>query len=222
MDKIEELKAEGYEVIDEFSVNDTMKFVSKQYSFNNLNVYTWSFVLALIIIGFVFGIMVVMNIERMDVNVWKAIQMIFSGTSLGILAFIAVMVPIHEMLHGYGFKRCGAKRLKYGFIWSGLAFYCAAREFVANYKQFRFIGLLPNIIINVILIITFIAIIAFGGSLLWQNLIFLTLSLHVIGGMGDMALVGYMYKHKDEGVITYDDMKNMRSYMLIKKKESAC
>lgn len=222
MDKIEELKAQGYEVVEEFGVDDTMKFVSKQYSFKNLNVYTWTFLIALTVIGFIFGIMVVINMETMYMNVWRAISSIFSGVSLSLLAFLFIMVPIHEMLHGYGFKKCGAKKLKYGFIWSGLAFYCAAHDFVANYKQFRLIGLLPNIIINAILIIALIFIFAFGGSAFWQNLIFLSLCLHITGGMGDMALVGYMYKHKDEGVITYDDLKNMKSYMLIKKKEPQC
>lgn len=211
VDTLETLKAEGYEIVEEFTVNNTMRFVARQYRLKDLNVYTWSFLVAMMMLGACFGVMIAASPGILEAS--------NGSVYVSLLFFMIVLIPIHELLHGYGFKKMGAKRLKYGVIWSSFAFYCAAYDFVANYKQFRVIGLLPNIVINLILLIAFIIVIIAGGSPFWQVALWFTLFFHASGGIGDMALVGYLYKHRKEGVVTYDDMDKMISYMLIRKEK---
>ncbi len=127
---------------------------------------------------------------------------------LGLLSFF-LMVPFHELIHGFMYKFYGAPKVKYGVYWSKLAFFAVAPEFVVSKREFIPLAIAPFIIISTFLIILL------GISLsnkvfsfyLWG--IFL---IHSLGCAGDFALIGFFEKMGKRKIYTYDDSDSQKSY----------
>ena len=130
------------------------------------------------------------------------------GFIAGILSFLLLVVP-HELIHGLMYKYYGAPKVKYGVIWSKLAFYAIAPEYTISRKEFIPLALAPFILINSLLIIFIV--LSFSNPFWHFYLIGLYLT-HSLGCIGDFAMIGFFELHRNSSVYTFDSEKEAISY----------
>ncbi len=129
------------------------------------------------------------------------------GLGVGFFVFFVVLLPLHELIHGLGYKLVGAKAVSYHADWRKLTFYAAADGFVASTREFCGVALAPFTIINAGLVLGYVlaeppvAWVCLGA--LW---------LHTGGCAGDFALVNFLYKHRRQALVTYDDVGAAKSF----------
>lgn len=123
----------------------------------------------------------------------------------GFLAFL-VLLPLHEWLHGIGYKFFGAKDVRYRFVLQKMIAYAVAHNFVADRREFVWVALLPSLVINSLLVVI---------AILFPDVrleALAALLLHVGGTSGDFALLNYLWVHRDRQLFTYDDADAQVSY----------
>jgi hypothetical protein len=130
------------------------------------------------------------------------------GFIAGILSFLLLVVP-HELIHGLMYKYYGAPRVKYGVIWSKLAFYAIAPEYTISRKEFIPLALAPFIVINSLLIIFIV--LSFSNSF-WHFYFFGLFLTHSMGCIGDFAMIGFFELYRDSSIYTFDCEKEAISY----------
>ena len=80
------------------------------------------------------------------------IDKILYSFGLGIVSFILI-VPIHELIHGIGYKLIGAPKVRFKAFWRKLSFIAEAPDFVVDYKRFFPVAVAPFFIINSALLV---------------------------------------------------------------------
>jgi hypothetical protein len=133
-----------------------------------------------------------------------------SEFSLGIALFF-LLVPIHELIHGFMYRRAGALRVSYKAEWKKLIFYAMADKFVTHKVSFLYIALAPFVVINSLLILV-IFLAPASQYFMWMGALF----MHTFGCSGDFALVSYFYTFWDKDPVTFDDVEAKVSYFYIK------
>ncbi len=123
----------------------------------------------------------------------------------GVLAFL-VLLPLHEWLHGVGYRFFGAKDVRYRFVLKKMVAYAVAHNFVADRREFIWVALLPSLVINSVLVVVAILFPAFRLEAL------AALLLHIGGTSGDFALLNFLWVHRDRMLYTYDDADLQISY----------
>lgn len=130
----------------------------------------------------------------------------FGWLLLGIPATF-LLVPLHEMIHGWMFRWYGAKDVRYGVIWRYLMFYAVAHAFVINYRQFRYIAMAPFVIISGLAAAVFCFVPVEGKALLLGLYTF-----HTLCCAGDFGLCGYFYIYRRQNPVSFDDANTGTSY----------
>lgn len=130
---------------------------------------------------------------------------LYLGT-LAIVPATLLLLPLHEALHALAYWVCGARDIRFGWVPRQFMVYAAAHHFVANSRQFVFVAILPFAVITAGLLVAKSMWPAY--TLLWYGV----LMLHTVGCMGDAALLGYYYDHRQRGLLTYDDLAEKKSY----------
>lgn len=133
-----------------------------------------------------------------------------SEFSFGIALFF-LLVPLHEWIHGFMYKRAGAPRVSYKAEWKKLIFYAMADKFVTYKKPFLYIALAPFLVINSLLILVVLWAPA-SQFFIWMGALF----MHTGGCSGDVALVSYFYTFWEKDPVTYDDVEAKTSYFYLK------
>ncbi|MCC5907425.1 MAG: DUF3267 domain-containing protein [Balneolaceae bacterium] len=123
------------------------------------------------------------------------------------------LIPLHEWLHGIGYRIAGAKNIEYKAVWKQFVFYALADKFVTDYKSFRLVAMMPFVCITTLFI--FLIFILPGQ---WIILLSSVLVSHAGFCVGDFVLLGYMYEHRDEGILTLDVLEHEKSYFYVKNK----
>ena len=133
-----------------------------------------------------------------------------SEFSLGIALFF-LLVPIHELIHGFVYRCAGANKVSYKAVWKKFIFYAMADKFVTYKMPFMFIALAPFVVINsaLILVIFFAPASQF---FIWMGALF----MHTAGCSGDFALVSYFYTFWDKDPVTFEYVEEKVSYFYIK------
>ena len=129
----------------------------------------------------------------------------------GITAGSILVIPVHELIHGITYKLLGAPKINFGADFKQMLFYVAADKFVLNRNGFYLVAISPFFVIN---IFTIILLLNFSIPLIISGLSFLL--LHNIMCIGDFALVSYFKRFRDKDLFTYDDHKEMTSYIFEK------
>jgi hypothetical protein len=132
---------------------------------------------------------------------------VFARLGLGFFVFFVVLLPLHELIHGLGYKLLGAKTVSYHADWRKLTFYAAADRFVASTREFCGLALAPFAILNAGLLL--------GYGLAEPPMTWVCLGalwLHTAGCAGDFALVNFCYKHRRKALVTYDDVGAAKSF----------
>lgn len=119
---------------------------------------------------------------------------------VGLVGFF-LLVPFHELIHGFMYKFYGAPRVRYGVFWSKLAFYALAPEFVISKKEFIPLATATFIIINSLLIL---ALFFSWQDSAWHFTIWGAFLMHSLGCMGDFALIGFFEKQGKRKIYTFD------------------
>lgn len=187
--------------------DNILPFVSKY-----LNTKTW-------IMRFYFGFLILVSI---GIIAWAAIDLkndligfwsLLICFSLGAIPVFIPLIPLHEGLHGLAYKIVGAPKISFGANWRMFYFYAVADRFIANRKAFVFIALLPFIVINLSALIPLVYV---SVSLKW--LLLGVLFIHTTACAGDFAMLGFYESYrKASEVLTYDDVKEKRSYFYVRE-----
>lgn len=136
-----------------------------------------------------------------------------SGFLLGLISFFLLVAP-HEIIHGLMYKYFGAKRVKYGVIWSKLAFYAIAPNFVVHKKQFIVLAAAPFAVISTALI----SLILFSfGNPFWHFYFWGLFLTHSLGCVGDFAMIAFFELQGKQAVYTFDDEKAGVSYFYLER-----
>lgn len=118
---------------------------------------------------------------------------------LGVVAFLFVLLPLHEALHALGYRLAGARHLRWNWTRRGLAVYVLAHRDVVAARPFVFVAMLPFLAINAALI----------AATLWEPrhavALLSMLLLHIGGSAGDWALLNFLLANRRRDVYTYDD-----------------
>lgn len=130
----------------------------------------------------------------------------FGWLLLGIPATF-LLVPLHEMVHGFMFRWYGARDVRYGVVWRYLMFYAVAHAYVIHYRQFRYIALAPFIVIS-LAIATAIALVPAH----WQALLLGLYCFHTLCCAGDFGLCAFFFKYRERRPVSFDDANNNISY----------
>jgi ABC-type sugar transport system permease subunit len=138
-----------------------------------------------------------------QLSLWERL----SFFALGMVAFLLILLPLHELLHAAVYRILGARNIIIEAHWRTLVFMALADGFVVNARQFYWVALTPFGIINTLLLLLLIPA---GESLQW--LIYGVLVFHTSGCTGDFALCSFVHQHRHLSLYTYDDYASGKSY----------
>lgn len=196
--------SDKYIIKETLNHNDILEFIKPWLKKKNVYTITYnlSVMAGFLVVGFFVGSM----LSRGAFN-FEVVNQIFLGIMIAFL-----IIPFHELLHGIAYKILGAETVQYRAVWSKLLFYAAADGFPAGYKEFRFVALLPFIVFTLIGIIVIVLL-----GFQWTAIMLAFIFTHAAFCGGDFGLLSYMYEHKDEEIITVDDMEKSETYFFVKK-----
>ncbi len=200
----EELEQKNYTVIDRMNHADLMPFVKKYLNSKSLASFIYYITLFSSFGSFVFAAMLnykLGNIKGME---------ILDAIKNGILIFLA-LIPIHELIHGFAYKSVGAKNTSFSVNLKKFYFLAMADKFVASKGEFRYVALLPFLVITTALLALLPQVNPY-----WQVVLLSTLTLHSSCCAGDFALLSYFEAQKGKTIVTYDDKEEKMSYFLEK------
>lgn len=129
---------------------------------------------------------------------------------LGFAGFI-LLIPVHELIHGIGYKLAGATKVSYRVVWRKFVVYAMADRFVTRRTAFVALALAPFILINTALII----LIALTNPA-WSSFFTGALVMHTAGCSGDFALVSYFYTFWNRNPVTYDEEMEGRTVFMVR------
>lgn len=193
-----ELESEGYAVHTMFRHNDIVAFV-RTYFFrmNPVTLFYWLFN-ALVFLFFFLSLF--FNETYRENLHWVLV---------GLVGFI-FLVPIHEFIHGIGYKLAGARKVSYRVVWRKFVVYAMADRFVTRRHWFVLLALAPFVLINLALVV-----LIWVSGTGWSAVLTGTLIMHTAGCSGDFALVSYFYTFWSRRPITYDEEAEGRTLFML-------
>jgi hypothetical protein len=144
---------------------------------------------------------------RVHISGYFTLKSIFLHSVLGLVVFPLVCIPVHELLHVIPFLLTGARRIRIGMDLRQYIFYVTAHRHVTSPGEFRFIALVPFIVISIALIIM---IIMLPG--LWKWSLSLFLFVHTTMCAGDFALLNFYHINKGKKIYSWDDVDIKMTY----------
>jgi len=85
---------------------------------------------------------------RLNISGYFPFRNIFLHTLLGLGLLPVIVIPIHELLHIIPYYLTGARNIRISMDLKQYMFYVTAHRQVATAKQFRFVALVPFIIVS--------------------------------------------------------------------------
>ena len=195
-------KSGKYKLIKTLKYNEIVEFIFENIGFKNASSFFYFFyniITLIILIGFGFFFF--------DAG----FKNFFRYLSGGIIAGSILVIPVHELIHGITYKLLGAPKIHFGADFKQMLFYVAADKFVINRNRFYLVAISPFFVIN---LFTIIFLFNFSVPLIISALSFLL--LHNLMCIGDFALVSFFQRFQDKELFTYDDHKEMTSYIFEK------
>jgi hypothetical protein len=139
----------------------------------------------------------------------------FLGVGAGILFTFTIGVLLHELLHLIVYKILGARSTRLKLILHQGAIAAVADHFVISDKEFYWLAFTPFCVLT---LAALFALFLTWGWIFYGVSTFLV--LHATACLGDFSLAGFMYEHRHEGVYTFDDVENERSFFYRKRRSS--
>jgi hypothetical protein len=127
--------------------------------------------------------------------------------ALAILAGVAVMIVLHELVHGLTMRRYGA-RPKYGVLWSGLMFYATAAGFAFRRNNYLTVALAPLIVLSLLIMIILAAPLSTGPA----TLLIICGAFNAAGAIGDLWIVRIVMRYPKQAFVI-DERDGVRVFM---------
>ncbi|MEM1219895.1 MAG: DUF3267 domain-containing protein [Bacteroidota bacterium] len=197
----EQLHAGSYRLVDTLGFGDLLPFLQNQMGQSNLITrlyYRFLFLFLFWMIG-----LVVFQV-RSGMVFWEALGQIGVGV---IITFL--LIPLHEALHGLVYYLQGARKIHYTANFRKFYFTAQADQFVVSERGFYWLAFTPFVVIGASSLIL---------GLLFPPLLLPTaaiLTLHSTFCGGDFALAAYFYRHRGQGLLTYDDVEAKEAYFFL-------
>ena len=144
---------------------------------------------------------------RMNIAGYFPFRNIFFHSMLGFIIFPVLLIPVHEFMHVIPFWLTGAKRIRAGADLKQYIFYVTAHRHVMKAGQFRFVALVPFLIIS----ISLIALIFFLPGL-WKWSLSILLFVHTTMCAGDFALLNFYHINRHRKIYSWDDADEKIAY----------
>ena len=193
-------KAQGYRLILELDFNDIIPFVLSNIRKASLSSFFYLIINSATLIFVI--IYALWSVNNGQLNGGRVILQVLAGVLAGSL----LVIPPHELLHGFAYRILGARKIKFGVDLQQFIFYVTADRFPISKGELAFLALTPFVFINLVLILI---------TALWApQITLLSASLllsHNIMCIGDFAMISYACSHKGE-LFTYDDTEKKLSY----------
>lgn len=146
-------------------------------------------------------------IVRINISGYFPWKKIFFHSILGLAVFPVLAIPLHEFLHIIPYFLSGAKRIRIGMDLRQYMFYVTAHRYVATERQFRFVALVPFLLVSAVLIYL---ILTLPG--LWKWSLSLFLFMHATMCAGDFAMLNFYFLNKSKKIFTWDDFDKKIAY----------
>ena len=194
------LREQGYEEYARFGFSELI--VPLQEGLRSGNSYATAFFI-IILMGFgSIGAFTAHFVLTDTLTGGQVFRWMFAGVPATLL-----LVPLHELVHGWMFRWYGARDVRYGVIWKKLMFYAVAHAFAVNYRQFRFIAMAPFVIITLLLAAAFLLV-----SAPWKALLLGVMIFHALCCAGDFGLCAYFYRLRHRDPVSFDDADEGTTY----------
>jgi len=144
---------------------------------------------------------------RINISGYFPFRDIFFHSILGFVVFPLLSIPVHELLHIIPYYLTGARNIRVSMDLKQYMFYVTAHRQVATARQFRFVALVPFIII--ILVMLFLILNLPG---LWKWSLSLFLFAHTTMCAGDFAMLNFYSLHRGKKIYTWDDFDEKIAY----------
>lgn len=144
---------------------------------------------------------------RINIAGYFPFSSILLHSTLGLIVFPILCVPLHEFLHVIPFYLSGAKNIRVGMDIKQYLFYVTAHRHVATPLQFRIVALTPFLIISAGLIL-----LVFLLPGLWKWSLSIFLFAHATMCAGDFALLNFYFLNRDKKIYTWDDVDKKVAY----------
>ena len=144
---------------------------------------------------------------RVHISGYFALKNIFLHSMLGLVVFPLLFIPVHELLHVIPFLMIGARRIRIGMDLRQYIFYVTAHRHVTSRREFRFVALVPFILISIALIIMIIL-----SPGLWKWSLSLLLFVHTTMCAGDFAMLNFYHVNKTKKIYSWDDADDKKAY----------
>jgi hypothetical protein len=144
---------------------------------------------------------------RINISGYFPFRNIFFHSILGFVVFPLLCIPIHELLHIIPYYLTGARNIRVSMDLKQYMFYVTAHRQVAAARQFRFVALVPFIIISLVMLFL---ILNLPG--LWKWSLSLFLFAHTTMCAGDFAMLNFYSLHRGRKIYTWDDFDEKTAY----------
>ncbi len=179
--------------------SDLVSFVLDYLRRNSrLMIFYWS--VCIIFVGLALTV-------RINIAGYFPLKEIVFHSLLGFIVFPALIIPVHEFLHVIPFWLTGARKIRVGADLKQYIFYVTAHKHVLNSMQFRFVALIPLILISAALLIL---ILYLPG--LWKWSLSVLLFVHATMCAGDFAILNFYYLNRHRKIYTWDDADEKMAY----------
>lgn len=138
-------------------------------------------------------------------SLWSSLGLVCLGALLG----YALLLPLHEWIHALAYRWIGAERVRVRYDLKRLIAYCTADRQVVPAQEFLLVCVAPFFVLNAVLALS--VAMSTGTP---QLLLIGALWLHIAACSGDLALVQFLWQHRDTPIVTYDDDSAGESYFL--------
>lgn len=128
-------------------------------------------------------------------NVWLD-WLIHYGWAVGLFFALAA---VHEAIHGAMFRMVGAPEVKIKIGWREGTLYAVAPDFVINSRDLGWVLVAPFLVITLVLLAMLFILPAYRYVQLSVIL------LHTAGCAGDFAILNYLWRHRKQRVLHFDD-----------------
>jgi len=144
---------------------------------------------------------------RMNIAGYFLFRNILFHSLLGFIISPILLIPVHEFMHVLAFWLTGAKRIRVGADLKQYIFYVTAHRHVIKAGQFKFVALVPFLIIS----FSLIALIIYLPGL-WKWSLSILLFVHTTMCAGDFALLNFYHINRHRKIYSWDDADEKIAY----------
>ncbi len=197
-----------FELLTEVSHLQLREFVLEQITKEKhiIRFYSIYQVIMMLLLAFFFTRSIVLSVNGIHAPVL--------GSVAAVLFSFSLLIVIHELIHALAYLLSGARNISFGFILKKFIFFALADQQVIAPKAFRFVALLPFILVK--LTCLFVILNHPDDFVLYFSIT--VMCLHSLFCAGDIAMLSFYKLHKGKEIYNYDNRSEGITYFYTRKK----